>query len=119
MYAEHQRWLEKHRRVWEERICVECGKPFTPHTDNQVCCRGTCSGDHLRKWQREWYHNNKDRLGLVEKYRLEARERRKKEKEERIKKGIEEQHALDLTPVRVVVKNGNFEKYKGGNYVPY
>ncbi len=83
MYAEHQRWLEKHRRVWEERICPECGNRFIPHCDKQICCTASCSADRNRRWKREWYHANKDRLNLKEKYKLKARERRRKEKEKR------------------------------------
>lgn len=100
-YAYYQRKMERDHKVWEERICTECGKPFIPHSAKQLCCKGSCSGDRLRKWQRAWYHANKERLNLVEKYRLAARARRKKEKEERIKKGIEENRAEDLLPVNL------------------
>jgi hypothetical protein len=112
-YAYYKRKVERNPKVWEEKICVECGKTFIPHSAKQLCCKGSCSGDHLRKWQRNWYHENKDRLGLVEKYRLAAQERRRKEKEKRIRNRVEDSHALDIIAVRLPTKTGNFEKYMG------
>lgn len=43
----------------ETKICVECGKSFTPKTKRDKCCSDECKKERSRKAHLKWYYSEK------------------------------------------------------------